>query len=105
MSVVQFTMHIHVLLTRQEWHEVRVLRNYLLISYVYLSDAVILVVIGLVVGVFAVAACRVQRKYKRRQLNILGSLHDSKAGVRYRDLNNDETPLVDDTSEDEFDGQ
>lgn len=64
---------------------------------------VIIIFIGLIGGIFSIAACRVQRQHRRRLFQ-LRTLSDSETSFRYRDLNNsDKVPLVDDTSEDEFD--
>lgn len=64
---------------------------------------IILIFIGLIGGIFTLAACRVQRQSKSKHINILGTLTEAKSGARYSDLKRDEVPLVNDTSEDEFD--
>lgn len=74
-----------------------------LYTYLSLSDVIILIFIGLISGVFCVAACRVHRQYRRR-MTYLRTLSDEEASFRYSDLKNgDSVRLVDDTSEDEFD--
>lgn len=63
---------------------------------------VILIFVGLIGGIFSIAACRVQRQHRRSFL--LRTLPEVQTSFRYSDLNNgDKVPLVDDTSEDEFD--
>lgn len=64
---------------------------------------VILIFIGLIGGIFSVAACRVQRQHRRRLFQ-LRTIPELQTSFRYSDLNNsDKVPLVDDTSDDEFD--
>ena len=72
-------------------------------SPICLSDIIILIFVGFIGGIFTLAACRVQRQSKSKQINVLGTLTEAKLGTRYSDRNNDEVPLVNDTSEDEFD--
>ena len=60
---------------------------------------VILIVFIVVGGLFAFAVCRVQKKNQRKTA---GTLLET-TGIRYRDLNKDEVPLVDDFSDDELD--
>ena len=66
-----------------------------------ITDVVILIVFIIVGGLFGFAVCRVQKKIQTKQT--AGGLHDTRTGIRYRDLNKDEVPLVDDFSDDEFD--
>ena len=72
-------------------------------SPICLSDIIILIFVGLIGGIFTLSACRVQRRSKSKQINVLGTLTEAKLGARYSDRNKDEVPLVNDTSEDEFD--
>ena len=70
--------------------------------YVCISDIIILIFVGLISGIFCVSACRVHRQYKRRLIQ-LRTDPDLPLSYRYRDLNGDKMPLVNDTSDDEFD--
>lgn len=65
-------------------------------AWAYVVILIVFIVVG---GLFAFAACRVQKKNQRKTA---GALHET-TGIRYRDLNKDEVPLVDDFSDDELD--
>ena len=67
----------------------------------FITDVVIIIVFIVVGGVFAIAVCRVQNKNKRKQTAM--GLQETRTGIRYRDLNKDQVPLVDDFSDDELD--
>ena len=69
--------------------------------FFFITDVVIIIVFMVVGGVFAIVVCRVQNKNKRKQTAM--GLQETRTGIRYRDLNKDQIPLVDDFSDDELD--